>query len=101
VNSFPHPIGTCRIGAVIDEALHVRGVADLRVIDASVLPGIPLLVEAGRDRHGHIIGVPYGRLARLILLIRVGVDGPHGIMCQDWSCHSVQQRSRPPWSLSV
>jgi hypothetical protein len=27
-----------------------------------------LLVEAGRDRHGDVIGVPYGSIARLILL---------------------------------
>lgn len=40
-NSFHHPIGTCRIGAVVDGALHVKGVTGLRVIDASVLPGIP------------------------------------------------------------
>jgi choline dehydrogenase len=32
-NSFHHPVGTSRIGAVVDEAL--------RVIDASVLPGLP------------------------------------------------------------
>ena len=31
----------------------------------------------------------------------VGVDGPHGILCQGWCCRSVQQRSRPPWSLSA
>ena len=40
-NSFHHPVGTCRIGAVVDANLHVRGLAGLRVIDASVLPGIP------------------------------------------------------------
>ncbi len=40
-NSFHHPVGTCRIGAVVDEALHVKGLTGLRVIDASVLPGIP------------------------------------------------------------
>ena len=40
-NSFHHPVGTCRIGSVVDEALHVKGIAGLRVIDASVLPGIP------------------------------------------------------------
>ena len=39
--SFHHPVGTCRIGAVVDGALRVEGVAGLRVIDASVLPGIP------------------------------------------------------------
>jgi choline dehydrogenase len=40
-NSFHHPVGTCRIGAVVDEALRVVGVAGLRVIDASVMPEIP------------------------------------------------------------
>ena len=40
-NSFHHPVGTCRIGAVVDQALRVKGVANLRVIDASVFPGIP------------------------------------------------------------
>lgn len=40
-NSFHHPIGTCRIGAVVDNALRVKGITGLRVIDASVLPGIP------------------------------------------------------------
>ncbi len=40
-DSFHHPVGTCRIEAVVDEALRVKGVAGLRVIDASVFPGIP------------------------------------------------------------
>lgn len=39
--SFHHPVGTCRIGAVVDTTLRVKGVAGLRVIDASVLPGLP------------------------------------------------------------
>ncbi|WP_421996468.1 GMC family oxidoreductase [Reyranella sp.] len=39
--SFHHPVGTCRLGAVVDAALRVRGVAGLRVVDASVLPGLP------------------------------------------------------------
>ena len=39
-----HPVGTCKMGAasdpmaVVDERLRVRGVAGLRVIDASVMP---------------------------------------------------------------
>jgi choline dehydrogenase len=43
-NSFHHPVGTCRIGKVVDGNLRVKGVADLRVVDASVVPGIPQAV---------------------------------------------------------
>jgi choline dehydrogenase-like flavoprotein len=39
-----HPVGTCRMGtdeaAVVDPALRVRGINALRVVDASVFPGI-------------------------------------------------------------
>ncbi len=40
-----HPVGTCRMGAdaqsVVDAQLRVRGIAGLRVADASVLPEVP------------------------------------------------------------
>ncbi len=40
-----HPCGTCRMGtdaaSVVDERLRVRGVAGLRVADASIFPAIP------------------------------------------------------------
>ena len=39
-----HPVGTCKMGkddmAVVDEKLRVRGVQNLRVIDASIMPNI-------------------------------------------------------------
>jgi choline dehydrogenase len=41
VNSFHHPVGTCRIGAVVDSALRIEGVTGLRIVDASVIPEIP------------------------------------------------------------
>jgi choline dehydrogenase-like flavoprotein len=43
-NSFHHPVGTCRIGKVVDDTLHVKDIADLRVVDASVMPAIPQAV---------------------------------------------------------
>ena len=40
-----HPVGTCAMGtgsqAVVDPALHVRGIQGLRVVDASIMPTIP------------------------------------------------------------
>jgi choline dehydrogenase-like flavoprotein len=39
-----HPVGTCRMGsdalAVVDAALRVHGVGQLRVVDASVMPQV-------------------------------------------------------------
>lgn len=44
-NTFFHPVGTCAMGSleesVVDSNLCVRGVENLRVIDASVMPRIP------------------------------------------------------------
>merc|ERR1711991_699265 len=39
-----HPVGTCKMGnddlAVVDNSLKVRGIRNLRVIDASIMPNI-------------------------------------------------------------
>jgi choline dehydrogenase len=37
-NSAYHPVGTCPIGAVVDQTLHVFGIENLYVTDASVFP---------------------------------------------------------------
>jgi choline dehydrogenase len=44
VETCYHPVGTCRMGSsadcVVDEECRVRGIAGLRVVDASVMPAI-------------------------------------------------------------
>ena len=57
-----HPCGTCKMGvddlAVVDENLKVKGIQNLRVIDASIMPEIPsanlnaptlMIAEKGSD----------------------------------------------------
>jgi choline dehydrogenase len=53
-----HPVGTCAIGPVVDPELRVYGIADLRVVDASVMPDVPggntngptiMIAEKGSD----------------------------------------------------
>ena len=36
-----HPCGTCVLGEVVDGHLRVKGVQNLRVVDASVIPIVP------------------------------------------------------------
>jgi choline dehydrogenase len=36
-----HPTSTCSMGTVVDDKLRVKGVSNLRVIDASVMPSVP------------------------------------------------------------
>ena len=65
-----HPVGTCRMGrdgevdAVLDSRLRVRGVAGLRVVDASVMPDItsgntnsPTLMIAERAAEWTLVAV--------------------------------------------
>ena len=51
-----HPVGTCRVGtaedSVVDPRLKVRGVAGLRVVDASVIPHVPR-----GHTHAHAVAV--------------------------------------------
>ncbi|MBZ5522562.1 MAG: choline dehydrogenase [Acidobacteriia bacterium] len=47
VQTLYHPVGTCKMGpagdpmAVVDSELRVRGVDNLRVVDASIMPTVP------------------------------------------------------------
>ena len=36
-----HPTSTCSMGTVVDESCGCKGVENLRVIDASVMPAVP------------------------------------------------------------
>jgi choline dehydrogenase len=35
-----HPTSTCRMGTVVDDKLDVKGIASLKVVDASVMPSV-------------------------------------------------------------
>jgi choline dehydrogenase len=71
-----HPLGTCRMGppndvnAVVDAELRVRGVAGLRVVDASVMPAP---ISGNTNAATMMIGE---RAADLILGARVRSDSP-------------------------
>jgi choline dehydrogenase-like flavoprotein len=47
VGDYVHPVGTARMGpngdagAVVDQRCRVRGLDNLRVVDASVMPNVP------------------------------------------------------------
>jgi choline dehydrogenase len=77
-----HPVGTCRMGrdsdraAVVDTRLRVRGVARLRVIDASIMPTItsgntasPTVMIAERGATMVIEDRKRGELAREVTAI--------------------------------
>jgi choline dehydrogenase len=58
---FFHPVGTCAMGSVVDEAGRVYGIEGLRVADASVMPTIPrvntnLSTAAVAERVAELLG---------------------------------------------
>ncbi len=63
VSTWFHPVGTCRMGigedAVVDPALRVRGIAGLRVADASIMPDI---VSVNTNAASTMIGWKAGEL---------------------------------------
>ncbi len=75
VDSYYHPVGTCRMGsgddAVVDPDLRVRGVAGLRVADASVMPLIP-----NAHPHATILAIAE-RAAALIRTGDIAAGQPH------------------------
>ena len=63
--TYYHPVGTCRMGvdadAVVDPELRVRGIAGLRVADASIMPNI---VSANTNTAAMVIGEKAADLVR-------------------------------------
>jgi choline dehydrogenase-like flavoprotein len=69
-----HPVGSCRMGidamAVVDPYLRVRGVGSLRVVDASVFPGI-----VGGNTNAPIVMAAERAAAMITGRIQGGRDG--------------------------
>jgi choline dehydrogenase len=63
--SYFHPVGTCKMGvgpdAVVDPELRVRGIAGLRVADASIMPNV---VSANTNAAAMMIGEKAADLLR-------------------------------------
>ena len=49
-NTIFHPVGTCKMGDVVDAELRVRGLSGLRVADGSIMPTI-----VGGNTHAPIV----------------------------------------------
>jgi choline dehydrogenase-like flavoprotein len=82
-----HPVGTCAMGigneAVVDPELRVRGVAGLRVVDASVMPTVPrgntnAPTIALAERAAELIRDPAALVREVIALIPPAEEKPAG-----------------------
>ncbi len=75
-----HPVGTCAMGvssdAVLDPQLRVRGIAGLRVVDASVMPTVP-----GANTNAAVVMIAE-KAADLILGKSLLPDRPRGAGAQ-------------------
>ena len=54
-----HPVGTCKMGEVVTDRLQVKGVQNLKVADASV---IPKLISGNTNAISMAIGLRAGHL---------------------------------------
>ena len=91
-----HPVGTCKMGpdsdpmAVVDAQLRVKGIARLRVADASIIPTVPV---CALNATSMLIGHRAGRHDAFFERVASGVFW--------WSYRKLVQRELPPGGIDV